>query len=152
MKTCDYCGNPVSDKVSICPYCKQPIAIKKETAKPQEKKIKTINLEYGKPFVDEALTRFNYELQIAKKQDIGLLKIIHGYGSTGKGGKIKIALQKHLRILLAKQQITKIIMGENYSKSSQSAKSHLKLIKIYHELAETIQADKYNPGITFVEL
>jgi len=116
MTTCEFCGNPVSKNLSTCPYCKQPLTVKIEIAKPLLKKIKTINLEYGKPFVKEALERFNTELKIAQQQNICILKIIHGYGSTGKGGKIKIALQQLLKTKLKNHQITKIICGENYSR------------------------------------
>ncbi len=152
MIVCQFCGNPVSIKVNTCPYCNKPLVFKKETVKPQAKKIKVINLEYGKPYVNEALTRFNNELQLAKKQNISLLKIIHGYGSTGKGGKIKIVLHKKLKVLLANQIVKNVIAGELYSKSTNSATCNQKLVNAYTALAETLHADKYNPGITFVEL
>jgi len=152
MITCEFCGNPVAENLSQCPYCAHPLAPTKPNKNRNEKTLLILNLEAGKPFVKEALARFDKELKFINNQNVGLLKIIHGYGSTGKGGKIKIALQQHLKALLKNQQISKIILGENYSKSSQSAKSYLKLIEAYPELSETIQADKYNPGITFVEL
>jgi len=47
--------------------------------------------------VQEALQRLERELALARKEGLGLLKIIHGYGSTGVGGDIRIAVQVRLR-------------------------------------------------------
>ena len=152
MKTCDFCGNPVKKEALICPYCAQPLQVLKIKSKPILKSIYILNLESGLPFVKEALELFNTELKTAQQQNIGILKIIHGYGSTGKGGNIKIALQQLLKTKLKNHQITKIISGENYSKSTKSALGNTKLIEAYPQLAESINADKYNRGITLIEL
>ncbi len=46
------------------------------------------------PQVHEALQRLTRELTLARQQKHSLLKIIHGYGSSGAGGDIRIAVQK----------------------------------------------------------
>ena len=54
-----------------------------------EQQIRQINLEDEKPTVSQAMARLQLELRLAKRQDICVLKIIHGFGSTGNGGKIQ---------------------------------------------------------------
>ena len=38
------------------------------------------------PLVREALQRLERELSLARQEKAKLLKIVHGYGSTGEGG------------------------------------------------------------------
>jgi len=151
MKTCDFCGNPVKDIALICPYCAQPLSVLPKKAI-VVRKVLILNLEAGKPFVKEALEKFENELKMARAKKVGLIKIIHGYGSSGTGGKIKIALRQRLKSLLINKVIKGFIVGENYSKLTNSAIYNQKIVDCYPELLETQHADIYNPGITFVEL
>ena len=48
------------------------------------------------PLVCEALERLDRELSAARQEKAKLLKLIHGYGSTGAGGDIRIAAQNRL--------------------------------------------------------
>ena len=45
------------------------------------------------PAVHEALQRLDREIGLARQQKHSLLKVVHGYGSTGAGGDIRIAVQ-----------------------------------------------------------
>jgi len=69
------------------------------------------------PSVQEALQRLDREIVLARQGRVALLKIVHGYGSTGEGGDIRIAVQKRLRELAEAGQICGCIFGENWSKS-----------------------------------
>lgn len=53
------------------------------------KRLKEINLEDGKPTVAEALIILKSCVSNAKKDNVGCLYIIHGYGSSGRGGAIR---------------------------------------------------------------
>jgi len=152
MKTCDFCGNPVAKHLKICPYCNQELNKPTQTTKAINQKLEIINLEAGMPFVKDALERFDREFTHAKKRSVGLLKIIHGYGSSGKGGKIKVALHQKLTIMHSNLLIKSVIKGEEYSKSTNSKVHHKKIIDCYPELLETLRADTYNLGITLVEI
>ncbi|MCF6213772.1 MAG: hypothetical protein L3J45_07095 [Flavobacteriaceae bacterium] len=152
MKTCDFCGNPVAKHLNLCPYCNHAFLFIKQEQKSIKKEVETINIEAGMPFVKEALERFDSAFTSAKNRSIGLLKIIHGYGSSGKGGKIKIALQQKLKLMHSNQLIKNIIIGEVFSKSTNSKVYHKRLTNCYPELSETLRSDTYNLGITFVEL
>ena len=48
-----------------------------------------VNLEAGMPTVDMARTHLNMTLRSAKANRVKVLKLIHGYGSSGKGGAIR---------------------------------------------------------------
>jgi DNA-nicking Smr family endonuclease len=60
-------------------------------------KLRTVDLETGFPSRDEACLRLESELARARKDHVGVLKLIHGYGSTGSGGTLRFALRSLLR-------------------------------------------------------
>jgi hypothetical protein len=74
--------------------------------------IKTVNLKSGMPQVPEALLRLDHELALARQQGLALLKVIHGYGSTGVGGDIRIAVQRRLQELAHNGAIRGCIFGK----------------------------------------
>jgi len=45
------------------------------------------------PSVQEALQRLEREMAVARQGKLALLKVIHGYGSSGAGGDIRVAVQ-----------------------------------------------------------
>jgi hypothetical protein len=79
--------------------------------------MKTINLESGKPPVHDALSRLDRELAAAQQHGAKILKLIHGYGSSGVGGDIRIDVQKRLRELEDKGKIRACIFGEDWTTS-----------------------------------
>jgi hypothetical protein len=81
--------------------------------------IKTVNIKHDLPQVAEALQRLERELALARRERIAILKIVHGYGSTGVGGDIRIAVQKRLRELVESGHIHACIFGENWSPSDE---------------------------------
>ncbi|HMK21983.1 MAG TPA: hypothetical protein VK466_06590 [Terriglobales bacterium] len=111
--------------------------------------IRTINLEEGKPLVREALARLEREISLARKQGCALLKLIHGYGSSGAGGDIRIAAQKRLRELYDDGQIRVCIFGENWAPSDVQTWT---LLKKNPALKTDSDLGKHNQGITVVVL
>lgn len=59
-------------------------------------KIATINLEQGRPTVEEALRRLKNGLSTAKMSGKRAVILIHGYGSSGAGGAIKASVVRAL--------------------------------------------------------
>lgn len=59
-------------------------------------KVAMVNLEAGWPTVDVAMRRFADALTTHRRLGCRALVVIHGYGSTGQGGKIKQAFQAAL--------------------------------------------------------
>jgi hypothetical protein len=111
--------------------------------------MKTVNLELGMPTVHEALIRLSAELDIARRDGSRMLKLIHGYGSTGRGGEIRIAVQKRLCDLVQSGEIHACIYGENWSKSDDTT---WQLLASKPKLKHDPDLGRANRGITVVIL
>jgi len=111
--------------------------------------MKTVNLKSDMPQVHEALQRLTRELALAQQEKTTLVKLVHGYGSTGVGGDIRIAVQRRLLELAQNGQIRGCIFGENWSKSDDAA---WKLLQSHPELKSDSDLGRRNRGITIVVL
>jgi adenosylmethionine-8-amino-7-oxononanoate aminotransferase len=101
------------------------------------------------PLVREALQRLERELALAQQEKTKLLKMVHGYGSTGEGGDIRIAVQKKLVEMLQSGRIRECIFGENWAKSNEVA---WKLLQTHPEFKSDSDLGRGNRGITIVVL
>ena len=117
-----------------------------KTASPS---IRTINLESGMPQVRSALSQLDRELATAKQQRCTMLKLIRGYGSSGAGGDIRIAVQKRLRELEDQGAIRGSIFGENWTASDSQTWD---LLKLHPALKHDPDLGRGNRGITIVLL
>ena len=111
--------------------------------------IKTVNLKSDMPQVQEALQRLARELTLARQQKHAYLKIIHGYGSSGAGGDIRIAVQKRLHEMTQDGQIRGCIFGESWSKSDDQTWA---MLQKHPELKGDSDLGRRNQGITIVLL
>lgn len=78
-----------------------------------------------------------------------MLKVIHGYGSTGAGGDIRIAVQKRLHELVETGEIRGCIFGENWSKADDET---WRILQDRTDLKNDPDLGKRNQGITIVVL
>jgi len=101
------------------------------------------------PLVREALQRLDRELSRARQEKTTLLKIVHGYGSTGEGGEIREAVQKSLVEMKQNGKIRVCIFGENWAKSDEAT---WKLLQSHAELKSDSDLGRRNRGITIVLL
>lgn len=101
------------------------------------------------PLVHEALTRLDRQLALARQQRCSLVKLIHGYGSSGVGGDIRIAVQKRLREMQEQSAIRAYIFGENWAASDTQTWA---LLKSQPALKTDSDLGKRNLGITIVVL
>jgi DNA-nicking Smr family endonuclease len=111
--------------------------------------IKIINLEDGMPQVEEARLRMQHELHVARKQGYTAVKLIHGYGSSGAGGVLRIELQKELARLAGAGKIHAFIAGENWRVSDEAT---WPLLQRYPEWKQDQDLGKSNKGISIVLL
>ena len=112
-------------------------------------KIKTVDLKSDRPAVHEALQRLSRELAMARREGRAVLKLIHGYGSTGAGGDIRIAVQKRLREICDAGEIRGCIFGENWARSDEETWC---LLRAHPELKDDPELGRGNLGITIVLL
>ena len=85
-------------------------------------KYKIINLKENQPTVDQALAILEIEIEIARREGIVAMKIIHGYGSHGVGGEIKRALKIWLPRAKHKGFISDFVKGEQWLASETAEK------------------------------
>lgn len=108
-----------------------------------------INLEYGMPSVERARVRLEEGLRSAKAQRVHTVKIIHGYGSSGKGGAIKRDVQSVLAQKKRCGAIKHFVSGENFSPFDSSARA---ILDKHPELTRDSDYSRGNDGITIVLL
>ena len=106
-----------------------------------------LNLEDGKPPVHQALETLNYYLSYYKKIKISCVLIIHGYGSSGSGGKIRTKVRKLLDLQLKEGIIKTVVYGERFDMFNEDARN---LKSKYPELQYIYKQS--NPGVTIVEI
>ena len=115
-------------------------------AKETHTSMRTVNLEAGHPTTMQALVRMNQALSSART-NVGVLKLIHGYGSSGKGGAIRQAVLEQLQRQKAQGIIREFVPGEEFSPFSASGRKALALIP---ELSRDKDYARGNKGITLV--
>ena len=101
------------------------------------------------PQVHHALQQLDRELKLAHQEKCALLKLVHGYGSSGVGGEIRIAVQKRLVEMANRGEIRSYIFGEDWSKSNEQT---WKLLQTKPELKLDHDLGRKNLGITIVML
>ena len=112
-------------------------------------RIKIINLEEDMPRVETARLRMQYELAAARRDRCAAVKFIHGYGSSGVGGELRIQLQKELRLAMQNSLIRAFIPGESWRISEEIT---WELLKKYPEWKSDSDLGRNNRGISIVVL
>lgn len=108
-----------------------------------------LNLEDGRPGVEEALRRLDMKLDTARMQGVKLLRVIHGYGSSGKGGALGDAVARRLRERQRQGRVRAFVWGGDWPDETAEARALLERRPL---LRESLRTDRGNEGITFVEL
>ncbi|HYH01085.1 MAG TPA: Smr/MutS family protein [Terriglobales bacterium] len=108
-----------------------------------------INLENGRPTRNEAVLRLAFELRKARSAGAEVLKIIHGYGSSGVGGVLRFQVQSELRQSKERGEIRAFCPGEQWRISNEIAWD---ILKKYPELKQDSDLGRANKGITMVLL
>ena len=111
--------------------------------------IKVINLEEGMPTVEQARLRLHHELHKAGQEGCVAVKLIHGYGSSGAGGALRLELQKELRKAARLGNIQAVVPGESWRISDETTWG---LLKKYPEWKQDADLGRNNKGISVVVL
>ena len=109
----------------------------------------TINLESGMPTVETAKLRMSQGLRSARAQRIPAVKLIHGYGSSGKGGAIRSEVRRQLAAMKRTGAIRDFVCGEAFSPFDAAARNAL---SVCPELSKDRDYSRCNHGITVVIL
>ena len=95
------------------------------------------------PLVRDALIRMHNEIAAARTHGVQVLILIHGYGSSGRGGAIKSEVHRQLHYLQDKKEINDFLPGELCEKRSGR---YRQLVRRFPFLESRLKNP--NPGIT----
>lgn len=99
------------------------------------------------PTVDQALKQLGFQIQHTRKMGCTAMKIIHGYGSSGTGGKIRTASRKYLTQMKSAGEIRDFIQGEKFSIFEEATR---RAFSRCDDLRRDKDLDRYNNGVTFI--
>ena len=111
--------------------------------------IRTFNVEAGWPTLDDARRLVIAEIKQAKRDRARVLKVIHGYGASGKGGTLCVGLRKSFGLRKKEGSIKNFIAGEDFSIFNETT---LDLLEAVPELRGEPDLGAANEGITMVWL
>ncbi|HBR08520.1 MAG TPA: hypothetical protein DD735_06455 [Clostridiales bacterium] len=111
--------------------------------------LKQINIKSDMPTVDTAIKRVTYAIRNGKSLGASAVKIIHGYGSTGAGGRIRTETRRYLADQKRKGLIRDFIPGEAFSIFNEATRSAFLLCG---DLRRDDDLERANNGITIVVL
>ncbi len=111
--------------------------------------LRVINLEDAMPTVKEAVGRLQLEIKLAKSQGVSVLKVIHGFGSTGRGGKIRPAVHRELEKYRSKGWIEAYIPGEKLSIFDENTRWAIHCCPAFRKDRDI---ERWNSGITVIVL
>lgn len=97
--------------------------------------------------MDEARKRLVNEINLAKRSGVKAMKVVHGYGSTGKGGALRDALRKSLLRRKKEGVISGYVYGEKWSIFEPDARA---ILEICPQLRSDPDLDRGNEGVTIV--
>jgi hypothetical protein len=147
MLICEVCGNDIELAAGQCPYCGS--AVRGQVNPPGPARQRLINLERGLPTVEQALRRLDTELESSRLQGYRILTLIHGYGSSGKGGAIRDAVRRQLRYYQHQGRVNTIVTGEEFSSRTGPGRHILRRFPVLDRHADLNRA---NQGVTLVIL
>jgi hypothetical protein len=116
---CPECGNP-RGMLGECHQCGS-----EELPLPHSDTM-VLNLKFDSPSAEEALDRLTIGLRRASEVGIKAIILIHGYGSSGEGGKIKWAIHDALNNNYFSDRVDEYHFGEQTAFGSEAYHALLK--------------------------
>ena len=148
MSVCHVCGNETALNDLVCGFCGAP-QDGAAADSPAAIGHRIVNIERGRPLVETALKKMESELLRARSDRVQVVTLIHGYGSSGKGGRIRTECRKVLDHLSRRKEVNQIIAGEEFRKRTGPGKA---LLRRFPHLERDFASDFSNPGVTIVVL
>lgn len=109
--------------------------------------LREVNIKSDMPTVDDAIRRTTYNIMNAEALGVSAIKLIHGYGSTGRGGAIRLEVRKYLERQKKRGVITDYIPGEQFSLFEEATR---KAFDACDGLRRDSDIERHNNGITIV--
>ena len=111
------------------------------------RRIYHVNLELGMPAADAAVKMLSQALRTAKAGGCTVVKAIHGYGSSGRGGAIRSAVLRELASRKSAGTIREYVRGEDFSPFDPASR---RILDACPELSNDPDLARTNHGITVI--
>jgi hypothetical protein len=111
--------------------------------------LKEVNIKYDMPTSQDAIRRITYNIRNGKTLGAAAIKLIHGYGSSGKGGKIRTEAHRYLEDQKRKGFIRDYIPGDRFSIFDPATRD---AFRICDGLRHDPDLEGHNNGMTIVIL
>ena len=111
--------------------------------------LREVNIKYDMPTANEAIKRVTWNIRNGAALGCTAIKFIHGYGSTGKGGKIRVEVRAYLERMKRQKRITDYIPGERFSIFDEATRAAFAKCG---ELRQDSDLERANNGITIIVL
>lgn len=108
-----------------------------------------INIEEGMPRVEQAIKKLTWHLHYKKQMGVVAVKIIHGFGSSGAGGSIRVKSREYLASLNRRGVIKAFVPGESFSIFDPDSR---RMLDSCPQLRRDSDLERHNNGITMVLL
>ena len=105
------------------------------------------NIEKYMPTVYQAEILVKNNLETYRRQGIKAFKIIHGYGSTGKGGALRTGIRHYLDQLKGAKIIADYVPGEEWSAFNETTR---KVLDLDNSFRKDSDLGQMNSGITII--
>ena len=123
--------------------------VNSERRTPMSGGLREVNIKEDMPTASDAIKRITFNIHRSKSLGYSALKIIHGYGSTGKGGKIRTEARSYLQRQKNSRVIKDFIPGESFSIFDEATRN---AFLVCDELRRDSDLERSNNGITIVLL
>jgi len=110
---------------------------------------KEVNIKIDLPTAAEAIRRIEANIRNGKALGAAAVKIVHGYGSTGKGGKIRREARRYLEEMRARGVILDYITGEQFSIFDEQTR---RAFGRCADLRQDRDLEQHNNGMTIIIL
>jgi len=107
------------------------------------------NLERYFPTVEQGILLLSQEISKCRRQKVRIIKLIHGYGSSGVGGNLRRGIRRHLQSLILSGSLRGLAWGENFSIFDETTRQMLEAVP---DLRKDSDLERCNQGITMVFL
>ena len=111
--------------------------------------LRLINLKDDVYNVDFAIKTVELAIENAKREGLCAIKVLHGYGSHGRGGAIMLELRWILPLWKRQGFIADFFGGDKWSLFDKKSQEILNADK---SIFGDCDLDKNNPGITIIKL
>lgn len=109
--------------------------------------LREVNIKYDMPTADQAVKRTTFEIENARRLGVKCVKIVHGYGSHGKGGRIRVEVRAYLERMKRQGRITDYIPGERFSIFDEATRAAFARCG---ELRQDSDLERANNGVTII--